>query len=55
MLNQYRPTKSFTRWPTPPVARWWERLSRGPASVTDLATPLAIALSAVVQHLQVLE
>jgi len=32
-----------------------ERLSRGPASVTDLAQPLDITLAAVVQHLQVLE
>lgn len=32
-----------------------ERLSRGPASVSDLARPLAISLPAVVQHLQVLE
>jgi DNA-binding transcriptional ArsR family regulator len=32
-----------------------ERLSRGPASVSDLAQPLAMSLSAVVQHLQVLE
>jgi DNA-binding transcriptional ArsR family regulator len=32
-----------------------ERLSRGPASVTDLAAPLEMSLAAVVQHLQVLE
>jgi DNA-binding transcriptional ArsR family regulator len=32
-----------------------ERLSRGPASVSALAEPLAMSLSAVVQHLQVLE
>ena len=32
-----------------------ERLSRGPASVGELAEPLAISLSAVVQHLAVLE
>src|SRR5258708_1512437 len=32
-----------------------ERLSRGPASVSDLAQPLDMSLSAVVQHLQVLE
>jgi DNA-binding transcriptional ArsR family regulator len=31
------------------------RLSRGPASVSELARPLAMSLSAVVQHLQVLE
>jgi DNA-binding transcriptional ArsR family regulator len=32
-----------------------ERLCRGPASVSELAKPLAMSLSAVVQHLQVLE
>ena len=32
-----------------------ERLSRGPMSVSSLATPLGITLTAVAQHLQVLE
>src|SRR3981189_2382090 len=32
-----------------------ERLSKGPLSVSELATPLNITLTAVVQHLQVLE
>ena len=32
-----------------------ERLSRGPASVSELAKPFAMSLSAVVQHLAVLE
>ncbi|WP_343521521.1 metalloregulator ArsR/SmtB family transcription factor [Sphingomonas sp.] len=32
-----------------------ERLSRGPASVSELAKPLPMTLSAVVQHLKVLE
>ncbi len=32
-----------------------ERLSRGAASVSQLAEPFAISLPAVVQHLQVLE
>jgi DNA-binding transcriptional ArsR family regulator len=32
-----------------------DRLSKGPASVSELAEPLAMSLSAVVQHLQVLE
>ena len=32
-----------------------EKLSRGPCSVTGLAMPLGITLTAVVQHLQVLE
>jgi DNA-binding transcriptional ArsR family regulator len=32
-----------------------ERLARGPASVSELAKPLDMTLSAVVQHLAVLE
>ena len=32
-----------------------DRLAGGPASVSELAKPLAISLPAVVQHLQVLE
>src|SRR5262245_57016602 len=32
-----------------------DRLSRGPASVSQLAEPLDMSLSAVVQHLQMLE
>lgn len=32
-----------------------ERLSRGPASVSDLARPLAMSLPAVMQHLAMLE
>lgn len=32
-----------------------QRLSSGPASVSELAKPLAISLPAVMQHLQVLE
>lgn len=32
-----------------------ERLTRGPASVSELAQPLAMSLPAVVQHLAVLE
>jgi DNA-binding transcriptional ArsR family regulator len=32
-----------------------ERLARGPASVSELAQPLAMSLPAVMQHLQVLE
>ena len=32
-----------------------ERLSRGPASVSELAEPFAMSLPAVVQHLAVLE
>jgi DNA-binding transcriptional ArsR family regulator len=32
-----------------------ERLSRGPASVSELARPFSMALPTVVQHLSVLE
>jgi DNA-binding transcriptional ArsR family regulator len=32
-----------------------ERLSRGPASVSELGKPLAMSLAAVVQHVNVLE
>jgi DNA-binding transcriptional ArsR family regulator len=32
-----------------------ERLSRGPASVSELARPLDMSLAAVLQHVQVLE
>ena len=32
-----------------------ERLSLGPASVSELGRPLAMSLAAVVQHVQVLE
>jgi len=32
-----------------------ERLSTGPASVSELAQPLAMSLAAVLQHVQVLE
>jgi DNA-binding transcriptional ArsR family regulator len=32
-----------------------ERLAKGPASVSDLAKPLAMSLPAVLQHLAVLE
>jgi DNA-binding transcriptional ArsR family regulator len=32
-----------------------DRLSRGPASVSQLAEPFAMSLPAVVQHLQILE
>ena len=32
-----------------------ERLSRGPASVSELSRPLTMTLAAVVQHVQILE
>ena len=39
----------------PARRRMLERLSRGPAAVSELAQPLTMSLSAVVQHLAVLE
>src|SRR3954467_5687307 len=43
-------------WPADPNRRVIvERLSRGPATVSELAQPLPMSLSAVVQHLQVLQ
>lgn len=55
MLNHYRIDQVFHALADPTRRAMVERLSRGPASVTDLAMPLGITLSAVVQHLQVLE
>jgi DNA-binding transcriptional ArsR family regulator len=31
------------------------RLSRGPASISELAAPFAVSLPAIVQHIQILE
>ena len=39
----------------PTRRRLLEQLSRGPASMTELAAPLDITLAAVVQHVQTLE
>lgn len=39
----------------PARRRMLERLTEGPASVSELADPLPMSLPAVVQHLQVLE
>ena len=56
MLNQ-QPTLDlmFQALSDPTRRAIVERLSRGPASVSDLAKPLPMSLPAVVQHLQVLE
>jgi len=35
--------------------RMLERLSQGPASVSELAKPLSMSLAAVLQHVQILE
>ena len=56
MLNQQAPLDPvFHALADPSRRRMVERLSRGPASVSELAKPFAMSLPAVVQHLQVLE
>ena len=55
MLNQTPVDHVFFALGDPTRRRLVERLSRGPATVSDLAQPLGISLAAVVQHLQVLE
>jgi DNA-binding transcriptional ArsR family regulator len=56
MLNQKTPLDLMFQALADPSRRIMvERLSRGPASVSELARPLAMSLPAVVQHLQVLE
>ena len=56
MLNQYRPADRVFQALADPTRRVLvERLSRGPASVSALAQPLAMSLPAVMQHLEVLE
>jgi len=56
MLNQCAPLDLLFHALADPSRRAMvERLSRGPASVSELARPLAMSLPAVVQHLHVLE
>lgn len=56
MLNQHPALDQVFQSLADPTRRWMiERLSRGPASVSELAEPLSMSLPAVVQHLQVLE
>ena len=56
MLNQGAPLERvFHALADPTRLSLVERLSRGPASVSELAEPLAMTLPAVIQHLQVLE
>ena len=45
----------FTALADPSRRSMVDRLSRGPASVKELAAPLKMSLPAVLQHLQVLE
>ena len=55
MLNLSDIDSSFRALAEPTRRAIVDRLSRGPASVSDLARPFDIPLAAVVQHLQVLE
>lgn len=55
MLNQVAVDRVFHALGDSTRRALVERLSRGPASVTDLAKPLDMTLAGVVQHLQVLE
>ena len=55
MLNLSDIDSNFRALAEPTRRAIVERLSRGPASVSDLARPFDITLAAVVQHLQVLE
>lgn len=56
MLNQALPLDPVFHALADPTRRvMLERLSRGSASVSELAQPFAISLPAVIQHLQVLE
>jgi DNA-binding transcriptional ArsR family regulator len=56
MLNQSPPLDQvFHALADPSRRSMVERLSGGPASVSELAEPLPMSLPAVVQHLQVLE
>jgi DNA-binding transcriptional ArsR family regulator len=56
MLNQSSPLDlAFQALADPTRRAMVERLTRGPASVSDLARPLSMSLPAVMQHLSVLE
>ncbi|MBX3478180.1 MAG: winged helix-turn-helix transcriptional regulator [Brevundimonas sp.] len=57
-MLQYQPAPldlAFQALSDPGRRAMVERLSQGPASVSDLARPLPMTLSAVAQHLKVLE
>ena len=56
MLNESAQLdRAFQALSDPTRRRLVARLSRGPASVSELAKPLPISLPAVLQHLQMLE
>ena len=56
MLNQIAPLdRAFQALADPTRRSMVERMTLGPASVTELAEPHAMSLPAVLQHLRVLE
>jgi DNA-binding transcriptional ArsR family regulator len=55
MLKYMNLDNSFRALAEPTRRAIVERLSRGPATASDLARPFDMTLAAVVQHLQVLE
>lgn len=56
MLNRHVHLDQIFRALADPTRRSiMERLSRGSASVSELAAPMAMSLAAVMQHIQVLE
>jgi len=55
LLNQRILDRLFQALADPTRRTIVERLSRGEASVSELAEPLAMSLPAVLQHLQLLE
>jgi DNA-binding transcriptional ArsR family regulator len=55
MLNQSGLDLVFHALADPARRGMLERLSRGPATVSELAAPMPMSLPAVIQHLQVLE
>lgn len=56
MLNQSLPVDQVFHALADPARRIMvERLSRGPASVSELAQPLDMSMPAVMQHLKILE
>ena len=56
MLQHQQPLDlAFQALSDPTRRRMVERLSAGPATVSELAGPLPMSMSAVVQHLKILE
>ena len=55
MPSQSSEDRAFEALSDPTRRALIERLSEGPASVSDLARPLGITLAAVIQQLQLLE